>query len=440
MDFLADCSPQKRGLKFEKLINEIFGSKNMLICPSYRTSEDVEEQVDGAIRLSGRIFLLEVKWSKSENLAESDLYAFLGKIRTKMPGTLGLFVSFNRLSENFMKAIRYGQQQICIVVHGEENIEAIIDEKVDLNSYLTYLYEMASAKGILEFNIKDYLNLHPSKETCDYQSLWDEIVDAVRSDGVSEMDFGIKYRSKKYDGLFENVINIFPYLDYKDYKKYELLLSYCFNESNEKFCEIFLRTVVGNEFDKFLKPVSMARRGFFQSSFSSSFIEMMNRLHLNFGGQRYELDGYVDKLVKILNDEKGAWENENVVSLYVEIVLPVLNENQLMKLADPYFEIYMSKSRKKDNGYGRIFENKKVSKDVIAKVKGVADVREKIFIPFIKKELQDWSDSLSRFEGRDAKESVKIVWDQYREELVNIGLEKSDIERVYEEINSAASI
>ena len=34
MDFLDDHSPQMRGLQFEKLINEIFDSKNILVCPS----------------------------------------------------------------------------------------------------------------------------------------------------------------------------------------------------------------------------------------------------------------------------------------------------------------------------------------------------------------------------------------------------------------------
>lgn len=433
-DYLQDKCPQKRGLNFEKLINEIFDSKKMLVCRSYRTSEDIEEQIDGAIRLSGRVFLLEVKWSKTENLAESDLYAFLGKVRTKMPGTLGLFISFNRLSENFIKAIRYGQQQICIIVHGKENIEAIIDEKVDLNGYLTYLYEMASAKGIVELDVKDYLNLHPSEAPCEPQSLWNEVVDDVRSDNVSESDFGIKYCREKYEKLIENIINIFPYLDYKDYKKYELLLGYCYNESKEKFRKIFIRVVNGGDFDKFLKPVSMAQFGFYQSNFSSSFINMMNKIHLIFDGQEDELDEYIDKLVKMLNDEKGAWENENVISQYLEIVLPILNEEQLIKLAYPYFEIYVSKSRRDDNGHGRVFENKRVSKKIIEKVKGNADVREKIFIPFIKKELQDLSDSLSRFEGRDAKDSIGIVWNQYKEQFVNIGIERSDIEKVYEEI------
>ena len=437
MDFLDDHSPQMRGLKFEKLINEIFDSKNMLVCPSYQTSEDVKEQVDGAIRLAGRVFLLEVKWSKTENLAESDLYAFLGKIRTKMPGTLGLFVSFNRLSENFMNAIRYGQQQICIVIHGKENIEAIIDEKVDLKDYLTYLYEMASAKGIVEFDIKDYLNLYPSKEARESQSMWEKIVNAVRSGDVSESDFGIEYHDKKYENLFENIINIFPYLDYKDYKKYELLLGYCFNESNEKFCEIFIRTVVGSEFDKFLKPVSMERLGFFQSNFSSSFIEMMTRIHLNFAGQRYELDGYVDKLVKILNDELGAWENENVVSLYVEIVLPVLNDNQLMKLTGPYFDIYISTSRRDHNNKGEPFKNKEVAKEIIDRVKKFPDVREKIFIPFIRKELQKWINSLSRFEGRDIKESVRNVLYQYGNKFADIGINEVDVENEYEKIMKA---
>ena len=437
MDFLVDCSPQKRGLKFEKLINEIFGSKNMLICPSYQTSEDVKEQVDGAIRLAGRVFLLEVKWSKTENLAESDLYAFLGKIRTKMPGTLGLFVSFNRLSENFMNAIRYGQQQICIVIHGEENIEAIIDEKVDLKDYLTYLYEMASAKGIVEFNIKDYLYLHPSKEVYEPQSLWNEIVNAIRSDSVSESEFGIKYSVKKYDGLFEDIIRIFPYLDYKDYKKYELLLGYCFNESNENFRKIILKTVISGEFDKFLKPFSMARLGFLQSSFSSIFIEMMKQIHLSFYEQGDGMDEYVEKLAKMLKDEKGAWENENVISQYVEIALPALNDNQLMKLANPYFDIYISTSRRDCNNKGEPFKNKEVAKEIINKVKKFPNVRDDIFIPFIRKELQKWIDSLSRFEGRDIKESVRNVLNQYGNKFADIGINEVDVENEYEKIMKA---
>lgn len=70
-------SAQARGLEFEKLLIEYFNNMGVLISNPYHTSDNRSEQIDGAIRIDDRIFLLEIKWVES-NIAASDLYAFMG--------------------------------------------------------------------------------------------------------------------------------------------------------------------------------------------------------------------------------------------------------------------------------------------------------------------------------------------------------------------------
>ena len=131
---IKKLKPTRRGLLFERLLYEIFDDQNILLERSYK-NEDGSQQIDDAVEINKRIFIIEVKWEKTETIAASKLYSFLGKINSKIEGTLGIFISYNELGDNFINSIRAGIKQNCILVHGKENL--LWEGTLPLSHYLT---------------------------------------------------------------------------------------------------------------------------------------------------------------------------------------------------------------------------------------------------------------------------------------------------------------
>jgi hypothetical protein len=157
-DVLSKLEPKPKGFAFEKLINNIFDDNEILISNSFRAAGNAQ-QIDGAIKINNRIFLLEVKWENSDTLAASKLYSFLGKINSKIEGTLGIFISYNTLKENFINAVRDGLRQNCLIIHGNKNIENIIDGKLQIDKYIWYLFEQASIKNRIYVDTDEFINI-----------------------------------------------------------------------------------------------------------------------------------------------------------------------------------------------------------------------------------------------------------------------------------------
>ncbi len=125
---------QDRGRKFEKLVRRLFGAWGMLERESYYTGDNKSEQIDGVLRFDNRYALLEVKWEEAR-LAASELFSFLGKVDGKFSGTIGVFVSRNELTTNFLTALRAGRRQCIIVIHGRD-VNDLFDPTFDLAGYL----------------------------------------------------------------------------------------------------------------------------------------------------------------------------------------------------------------------------------------------------------------------------------------------------------------
>ena len=52
---------QQRGRDFEELINNIFQEEKVLLRKGFHTDDNKSEQIDGAIEIDNRIFLIETK-------------------------------------------------------------------------------------------------------------------------------------------------------------------------------------------------------------------------------------------------------------------------------------------------------------------------------------------------------------------------------------------
>ncbi|MCM4167395.1 hypothetical protein KCTC52924_01113 [Arenibacter antarcticus] len=150
---------RKRGLDFEKLVRDLFfhhGLLSIINKNGYHTSDNKSEQIDGVVNFDGKIFLLEAKWAKK--LAASSLYEFIGKIENKFHGTLGIYISYNKLNENFLNALRKGRKQNVIVIHGED-VKLLFNEAVNLKEFLKYTIEKLSFDNIPYISVKEFQDI-----------------------------------------------------------------------------------------------------------------------------------------------------------------------------------------------------------------------------------------------------------------------------------------
>ena len=154
---------QKRGLIFEKLIQDLLENEKLLSRRSYHTADGKSEQIDGALNIDGIRALLEVKWVKS-GLAASELYAFSGKVEGKFVGTIGLFVSREELSSNFLNSLRTGRRQCVIVIHGDD-VDHIFKPSFPIEKYLITLIDALSIDNIYHLPASEFIRKHTRKST-----------------------------------------------------------------------------------------------------------------------------------------------------------------------------------------------------------------------------------------------------------------------------------
>lgn len=152
---LAREDAKKRGNQFEELVLELFANENLIIKKSYHTSDGKSEQIDGALKLGETRALLEIKWVNS-GLAASELYAFLGKVEGKFVGTVGVFISREELSPNFLKSLRSGRRQSVIVIHGDD-VNYIFNHEFPLKEYLIKTIDYLSYDNQNHLSASDFL-------------------------------------------------------------------------------------------------------------------------------------------------------------------------------------------------------------------------------------------------------------------------------------------
>ena len=131
---LMQMPAQPRGFVFEKFLSELFALYGLAPRGSFRL---VGEQIDGSFQVGQIVFLLEAKWQDAET-GQADLLVLNGKVEGKGAGGLGLFVSYNRFSEDGLQAFGTGRRTsiICMdgldlyqVVSGGLNLVDVIERK-----------------------------------------------------------------------------------------------------------------------------------------------------------------------------------------------------------------------------------------------------------------------------------------------------------------------
>ncbi|SOD17709.1 restriction endonuclease [Pedobacter xixiisoli] len=183
---------RQRGLQFEELINDIFEDETTLLKRGYHSNDNRSEQVDGAVEIWNRVLLVEVKWVKS-NLAASELFSFIGKIENKFQGTLGIFISRTKLSENFISALNRGRRQNVIVIHGDD-IDLIFQVgSPPLSKYIEHCLKLFSYDTMVHYPYEDFVKGYQPPE---------ELVEKAR---FEEREFITSYLNRKDDVPIEEL-------------------------------------------------------------------------------------------------------------------------------------------------------------------------------------------------------------------------------------------
>jgi hypothetical protein len=332
--------PRTRGREFEKLFNKICEDEGILISSAFKTS-DMSQEIDGAVRIYSRVFLLEVKWESDATLAASKLYSFLGKINSKMKGTLGIFVSYNTLNDNFVNAVRNGIRQNCILIHGKKNIEDIVDGKVNIKDFLSYGFVMASTKNRVDINTSEFIVWKgKSKLITEPKDNWLEIYKGLTGDMRFE-DFAAGLESWYSDklNLSRSILNIYDTLDHNTLlqQKMERLIGKLVEEEKDQFTSMVVEKFQGKGWQKFAKQY---------------FCIKLKNLDLDISeDDRKSITKNL--LPKLGND----WEVENQVSYVIDIYYDKVSESEKKDLLVGYLDIYCDTSRE-DRFKQKEFANK----------------------------------------------------------------------------------
>lgn len=300
---------QSRGRDFEALINDVFKDENILLRRGYHTHDNRAEQIDGAVEIDGKVLLIETKWVES-NLAASDLFAFIGKIENKFVGTLGVFISREKLSENFVNALSKGRRQSVIIIHGED-IDNLFDTQNDLTikDYIKQSIKICSYDNISHLPFSEYKK---TVENSNVDSLVKKNTDAIKfverhlKNNISENDLLILIESntqkdnndifkliiEKYYKFFEVARNNFDYAIIQNFDNFLKIASIdektienvCVKYYNElifKNFSIYSQEIFINLFSKYYNKLSKDQKQNFENALLKEFKEAINLSNWN---------------------------------------------------------------------------------------------------------------------------------------------------------------
>ena len=337
-DLIKDLDPRQRGFGFEKLLNEIFDERDVLINSSYRTAEN-SQQIDGAIEINGKIFLLEAKWEKSETLAASKLYSFLGKINSKLEGTLGIFISYNTLSENFINSVREGLKQNCIIIHGGDNIRDIIECNLNIEEFVWYCYRESSTKGRVDISTSEFTSrpqkifiyknpppiISPILTTPDYwNNIYDDLTDQT-SVGAFTSNL-LTYYIKNAE-IPRKIIGIIPSLEFTslETEKLEILVKTILVEERESLENELIKKFKGPYWHEYAKKHITSILPEIRSIGSVDKFEIINNVTSNF---------------------EDDWEVENQAARVLDKISSNFTLDDEKFIASRFLEIYVNTSRR----------------------------------------------------------------------------------------------
>lgn len=147
----SEADEQRRGKKFESLLNELFHLYDLNPRRSFSLSG---EQIDGAFTYSTDDYLLEAKWENGP-AARRDVDVLAEVVRRKSKNTLGLFVAVNGFSKPAVDA--HSNCGSALVFMDGTDLYSVLDGQITLTDVLEAKRRHLSETGLPLFLVKDML-------------------------------------------------------------------------------------------------------------------------------------------------------------------------------------------------------------------------------------------------------------------------------------------
>ena len=139
----VETSPQARGYVLERIVLGLLADAQLEPASNF-SREPSNGNVDGSFTFRSRVFLVECKWHKDAiDLDAVDVFA--AKVRRRLGGTLGLFVSMSGFSARVAKNWRNRSQSSLLFMNGDD-----MDQAVDqgIRTVLEAKFSQASRSGL----------------------------------------------------------------------------------------------------------------------------------------------------------------------------------------------------------------------------------------------------------------------------------------------------
>lgn len=125
--FKDDLDPHQRGRDFEAVLNRLFQLDGILIRESFRRQGPegkTVEQIDGAVEITGHLYLVEAKWHKKP-IDVQDVQVLLARLFLR-PEARGIFISASGYTQAAIEIQRQAaSQKVLLLCRLEEIVRAL---------------------------------------------------------------------------------------------------------------------------------------------------------------------------------------------------------------------------------------------------------------------------------------------------------------------------
>jgi len=136
-------SKQGRGYSLEDILQQLFMLNEIEYHPPYRTTT---EQIDGWFSYDGTQYLVEARWRETTP-TKGDILEFQGKVRGKLHGTRGLFVSAVGFRDEVVDDLDKAEN--CVLLMDGRDLMHILEDRIGLIDGLDHKITQASKRGIV---------------------------------------------------------------------------------------------------------------------------------------------------------------------------------------------------------------------------------------------------------------------------------------------------
>jgi hypothetical protein len=136
--FSMSDKPQQRGTALEGVLNNLFSLDGLLVREAFRRNEGgigTVEQIDGAIEVSGQLYIVEMKWH-SERVGPDLLQSLLGGLFLRPDVVGGLFISASGYTKPGVQQCREFLSNKLVVLSELHEYVQILEQEASILEFI----------------------------------------------------------------------------------------------------------------------------------------------------------------------------------------------------------------------------------------------------------------------------------------------------------------